>query len=255
MSLPPPGWYNDGSGRTRYWNGSAWTDQYAPAGPPVPVPVQTEQVEPGRSHHEEVLAEISKAILRIDPQSEWEIKSDPEVVATLIAMDDRAVFRIWAIRRKRLLGKGRIEWWSSPLVIEPSLRSGEPRPVGVGDRVSASMVALTMGYFGAALLERAGDLFDEKRMPEAIDLVRRADRLNDGVFQFMEGLNDPDGKAAAMRVSIDLLAMVSMAKSAAEWNGLATKSDWDGTPEEDWDGEPGQAWDGTLEDDWDDTPF
>jgi hypothetical protein len=27
---PPPGYYPDGNGRQRYWDGTAWTDQYAP---------------------------------------------------------------------------------------------------------------------------------------------------------------------------------------------------------------------------------
>ncbi|WP_036554983.1 DUF2510 domain-containing protein [Nocardioides insulae] len=36
---PPPGWYPDGSGQQRYWNGSAWSDQtrpQPPAQPPLP---------------------------------------------------------------------------------------------------------------------------------------------------------------------------------------------------------------------------
>jgi Protein of unknown function (DUF2510) len=32
-ALPPAGWYDDGSGRQRYWNGSAWTDHFADAQP------------------------------------------------------------------------------------------------------------------------------------------------------------------------------------------------------------------------------
>jgi hypothetical protein len=33
MAKTKPGWYEDGSGGNRYWDGAAWTEQYAP-GPP-----------------------------------------------------------------------------------------------------------------------------------------------------------------------------------------------------------------------------
>ena len=26
----PPGWYDDGSGRQRYWDGTQWTEHFAP---------------------------------------------------------------------------------------------------------------------------------------------------------------------------------------------------------------------------------
>ena len=35
---PPAGWYDDGSGAMRYWDGSAWTDHTAPAGGDVAAP-------------------------------------------------------------------------------------------------------------------------------------------------------------------------------------------------------------------------
>lgn len=31
---PPPGWYNDGSGRQRWWDGNAWTEHFAPNSSP-----------------------------------------------------------------------------------------------------------------------------------------------------------------------------------------------------------------------------
>jgi len=31
----PAGWYDDGSGRQRYWDGSQWTEHFAPAAPPL----------------------------------------------------------------------------------------------------------------------------------------------------------------------------------------------------------------------------
>ncbi|WP_337001956.1 MULTISPECIES: DUF2510 domain-containing protein [unclassified Microbacterium] len=40
MSMPA-GWYDDGSGRQRWWDGARWTDHFAPgqaAGPAVPAP-------------------------------------------------------------------------------------------------------------------------------------------------------------------------------------------------------------------------
>lgn len=39
----PPGWYVQGNGKQRYWDGESWTDQYAPASvqPVMPMaPVQ-----------------------------------------------------------------------------------------------------------------------------------------------------------------------------------------------------------------------
>ena len=47
----PAGWYDDGSGRQRWWDGQRWTDQYADAQPPTvpPVPEATSSPlpEPG----------------------------------------------------------------------------------------------------------------------------------------------------------------------------------------------------------------
>ncbi len=35
MALPPPGWYPDGNGVTRYWDGSAWTEHTQSPAPVV----------------------------------------------------------------------------------------------------------------------------------------------------------------------------------------------------------------------------
>ena len=32
----PAGWYDDGSGRQRWWDGEQWTDHYAPETPDLP---------------------------------------------------------------------------------------------------------------------------------------------------------------------------------------------------------------------------
>lgn len=34
----PPGWYPDGQGAIRWWDGQAWTDQTQPVAPPAPPP-------------------------------------------------------------------------------------------------------------------------------------------------------------------------------------------------------------------------
>lgn len=36
MTTPNAGWYDDGSGRQRWWDGSQWTDQYQPSATPAP---------------------------------------------------------------------------------------------------------------------------------------------------------------------------------------------------------------------------
>lgn len=45
ITPPPPtvpaGWYNDGQGRLRWWDGYRWTDAYAPVVVQAPLAVQT----------------------------------------------------------------------------------------------------------------------------------------------------------------------------------------------------------------------
>src|SRR5690349_16179416 len=36
MTLPPPGWYPDPQGKTRYWDGNAWTEHTQDVATPVP---------------------------------------------------------------------------------------------------------------------------------------------------------------------------------------------------------------------------
>lgn len=50
-NLPPAGWYDDGSGRQRYWNGTGWTESYAPSVPAKQVSIQQQPVMdvPGRT--------------------------------------------------------------------------------------------------------------------------------------------------------------------------------------------------------------
>ena len=33
--MPGPGWYDDGTGQTRWWDGAAWTQHVAPVAEPV----------------------------------------------------------------------------------------------------------------------------------------------------------------------------------------------------------------------------
>lgn len=37
----PAGWYDDGSGRQRYWDGAQWTEHFAPIASPVQVVTNT----------------------------------------------------------------------------------------------------------------------------------------------------------------------------------------------------------------------
>ena len=38
MTNAPAGWYPDGSGQQRYWDGTQWTEHFAPAPAPAPAP-------------------------------------------------------------------------------------------------------------------------------------------------------------------------------------------------------------------------
>ncbi len=55
----PPGWYPDGSGATRYWDGTQWTQQ-TQAGMPVPAPGQ--QVAASSVQDEKTMAMLSQLL-------------------------------------------------------------------------------------------------------------------------------------------------------------------------------------------------
>jgi hypothetical protein len=38
-----PGYYDDGTGRRRWWDGIQWTEHYEPVAPPMPVAIMPQQ--------------------------------------------------------------------------------------------------------------------------------------------------------------------------------------------------------------------
>lgn len=42
--MTPAGWYNDGAGHQRWWDGYQWTEHYAPAPQPTPYPYPQQPV-------------------------------------------------------------------------------------------------------------------------------------------------------------------------------------------------------------------
>ncbi|WP_382307240.1 DUF2510 domain-containing protein [Herbiconiux sp. UC225_62] len=50
MSNAAPGWYDDGAGRQRWWDGVQWTANYAPV---QPAPVQPYPPQPQPQHYQQ----------------------------------------------------------------------------------------------------------------------------------------------------------------------------------------------------------
>ena len=57
-TTPPPGWYDDGQGRQRWYDGTQWTNHYAPA-PTAPPPQQFHSTGPMTSASLNVKREVS----------------------------------------------------------------------------------------------------------------------------------------------------------------------------------------------------
>jgi hypothetical protein len=81
-SAAPAGWFPDGSGQLRYWDGSAWTQHVAPmvqpAVAPAPGPSAERQAEPGsvgeagRAPVERATASSRTAVAGLaEEQQEW----------------------------------------------------------------------------------------------------------------------------------------------------------------------------------------
>ncbi|MFT4210562.1 MAG: DUF2510 domain-containing protein, partial [Microbacterium sp.] len=59
----PAGWYDDGQGQTRYWDGTAWTEHVAPPAsqPPAPVPSAPAAPQPVAPAQEQPVAPAQAA--------------------------------------------------------------------------------------------------------------------------------------------------------------------------------------------------
>ena len=61
MNETPAGWYDDGSGRRRWWDGSVWTDEFLETEPPAP----TAAAEPARRSKVPLIAGLAVAVLTL----------------------------------------------------------------------------------------------------------------------------------------------------------------------------------------------
>lgn len=66
MTETPPGWYNDGSGKERWWDGTGWTDQFKPAEAPQP---QTPQAAYGQPVGHQAAYQPAGPVLPKHPQT------------------------------------------------------------------------------------------------------------------------------------------------------------------------------------------
>ncbi len=65
MTTPPPGWYDDGRGTVRWWDGANWTDHVA--APPADQTVAQPTARPSRSPGRQTVAQPTAETERLDP--------------------------------------------------------------------------------------------------------------------------------------------------------------------------------------------
>lgn len=67
MSNPVAGWYDDGHGATRYWDGQQWTEHVAPAAPAQPASAPVEPAAPAAAEPEPAAAPVEPASAPVEP--------------------------------------------------------------------------------------------------------------------------------------------------------------------------------------------
>lgn len=80
MSNTPAGWYDDGAGRQRWWDGARWTERYAPATSPAQaVAVQQHGVAPLDYRRARLTESISGSV-----RNGWRVEAQGEDYAVIV---------------------------------------------------------------------------------------------------------------------------------------------------------------------------
>jgi len=162
----PAGWYDDGSGRQRWWDGNAWTDQFADE---QRAPKHDERSAPKHGFLDRAMGSASAAL------SEFAAKSDPGTIEGTL----------WSAVGKPLtgMGAGRYRVTQEYLIFEKGTLSTQSHQIrmreiaDVDAKQSLSQKARGVGTIVLRVIRPTGDekvlLEDIPNFREGVDIINR----------------------------------------------------------------------------------